>query len=71
VTTVSAQPPAGCNDPMAGEATVCRVAHDVPDGARGTRVAGHRRHIAVGGDAPARDVANARQDARGEGGCAS
>jgi hypothetical protein len=49
---VAADPSAGCNDAMVGEAGHPRDPHDVADGPGSARAAGHDGDIPIRGDTP-------------------
>ena len=64
---VAPQGAAGRHHPVAGDAGVVAVAHDVADGAGGARPAGQHGHVAVGRDPARRDAADDRYHAPREG----
>ena len=62
VSAVAAQPAAGGNDAVTGNARVAAVAHHRADGPGGARRSGQRRDVAVGRDPAGGDPADRRQD---------
>jgi hypothetical protein len=59
---ISAQPSAGRDHAMAGDARRAAALHDVADGTRGARNARRGGDVAVGGDAAGRNPADGRKD---------
>jgi hypothetical protein len=63
---VSAQATTGRDDAVGRDAGAAAVAHDVADGARGARLTGELRHLAVGRHTADRDPPDDSQHASAE-----
>jgi hypothetical protein len=59
--TVAAEPPARRDDSMTRNIGSAALAHDVPDGTRGSWLARHRRHISVGRHSSGGNPPNGRE----------